>query len=229
MSSLDFPTTFTPVMAQLQGQQVLVLGLGDSGLAMARWCAAHGARVRVWDSREQPPQAAALHAQWPGVPVFSGELALSQLQGLQLLLKSPGLSPHDARIEPLLTAARAMGVRIEGELGLFARALAELRATRGYAPRVLAITGTNGKTTVTSLTTLLLQRCGLRVATAGNIGPTLLDTLSRALAQETFPQPPAPDAEPAAVAAEAAAAQDGAAERPREGAEPAEAGPALPP
>ncbi|NML18477.1 UDP-N-acetylmuramoyl-L-alanine--D-glutamate ligase [Azohydromonas sp. G-1-1-14] len=194
-------------MAELQGQQVLVLGLGDSGLAMARWCAAQGAQVRVWDSRAEPPQAAALKAQWPEVPVFSGELALSQLQGLQLLLKSPGLAPGDARIEPLLTAARATGVRIEGELGLFARALAALKARHGYAPRVVAVTGTNGKTTVTSLTSLLLQRCGLRVATAGNIGPTLLDTLAQALAQESFPQPAAVEvdaAEGAAVTAVAA-------------------------
>lgn len=224
-STLASPTAAaTAPMTSLQGQQVLVLGLGDSGLAMARWCAAHGAQVRVWDSRAQPPQAAALKAQWPAVPVFSGELALSQLQGLQLLLKSPGLSPHDERLEPLLSAARAMGVRIEGELGLFARALAALKERDGYAPRVLAITGTNGKTTVTSLTSLLLRRCDMRVATAGNIGPTLLDTLAQALAQETFPKP----------AAEAVAAQ-----APAEAVEGAEAvapaiaeaadGPSLPP
>src|SRR5690242_1471571 len=115
MASTATSAATTP-MSSLQGQQVLVLGLGESGLAMARWCAAHGAGGRVWDSRQQPPQAATLKAQWPDVSVFSGELALSQLQGLQLLLKSPGLSPHDTRIEPLLTAARAMGVRIEGEL-----------------------------------------------------------------------------------------------------------------
>ena len=208
-------TASTSPMVDLQGVQVLVLGLGDSGLAMARWCAAQGARVRVWDSRAEPPQAAALRAEWPEVPVFNGELVpAEQLQGLQLLLKSPGLSPQDARIEPLLTAARAIGVRIEGELGLFARALAALKERHGYAPRVVAITGTNGKTTVTSLTSLLLRRCELRVATAGNIGPTLLDTLSQALAQETFPQPPAEAAEAAEVAeaaeaAVAAPAQDG--------------------
>ena len=219
----------TTPMSVLQGQQVLVLGLGDSGLAMARWCAAHGAQVRVWDSREQPPQAAALKAQWPQVPVFSGELALSQLQGLQLLLKSPGLSPHDARIEPLLSAARAMGVRIEGELGLFARALAALKERHGYAPRVLAITGTNGKTTVTSLTSLLLRRCDMRVATAGNIGPTLLDTLAQALEQETFPQPAAQEDEEGAeiVAFEAQAAEGAQAVAPI-AAEAAD-GPSLPP
>jgi UDP-N-acetylmuramoylalanine--D-glutamate ligase len=204
-------TASTSPMVDLQGVQVLVLGLGDSGLAMARWCAAQGARVRVWDSRAEPPQAAALRAEWPEVPVFRGELVpAEQLQGLQLLLKSPGLSPQDARIEPLLTAARAIGVRIEGELGLFARALAALKERHGYAPRVVAISGTNGKTTVTSLTSLLLRRCELRVATAGNIGPTLLDTLSQALAQETFPQPQA-EAANAAEMAEAAEAAEAAA------------------
>jgi UDP-N-acetylmuramoylalanine--D-glutamate ligase len=229
MSSTTVSTTSpaTTPMAHLQGQQVLVLGLGDSGLAMARWCAAHGALVRVWDSRSEPPQAAALKAQWPDVPVLSGELPLSQLQGLQLLLKSPGLSPYDARIEPLLSAARATGVRIEGELGLFARALADLKERHGYAPRVLAITGTNGKTTVTSLTSLLLRRCELRVATAGNIGPTLLDTLSQALAQETFPPPPAVETDEEGAETVVAQAEAGA------GAAPAVAeaadGPALPP
>jgi UDP-N-acetylmuramoylalanine--D-glutamate ligase len=66
---------------------------------------------------------------------------------------------------------------VGNELGLFAQALAELQQSRGYAPQVLAVTGTNGKTTVTSLTGQLVERAGKRVAVAGNIGPTLLDTL----------------------------------------------------
>ncbi len=65
-----------------------------------------------------------------------------------------------------------------GELDLFVRALADLKAERGYAPQLLAITGTNGKTTTTAMTALLVERAGRSVATAGNIGPTLLDTLA---------------------------------------------------
>ena len=168
----------------LQDQTVLVLGLGHSGLAMARWCARLGARVQVWDSRAQPPQADALHAELPQATLLSGPLGAAALQGVQLLLKSPGLSPQDEQIAPLLVAAREAGIRIDGELGLFSQALAALKAERGYAPRVLAVTGTNGKTTTTAMCALMVARCGLRVAAAGNIGPTLLDTLAQALNQE---------------------------------------------
>jgi len=168
-------------MKHLQNLTVLVLGLGDSGLAMASWCARHGATVRVWDSRETPPQAGALALAVPSATLATGALEASLLDGVQLILKSPGLAPRDERIAARLTAARAMGVVVQGELDLFAQALKDLNAERGYTPDVLAITGTNGKTTTTALTALLVERCGRRVATAGNIGPTMLDTLAAAL------------------------------------------------
>ena len=168
----------------LKDTTVFILGLGDSGLAMARWCARHGGQVTVWDSRAAPPGADALQAEWPAVQRLGGELRPEQLQGVQLVLKSPGLAPHDARIAPFLQEARATGIAVLGELDLFARALADLKAAQGYAPQVLAITGTNGKTTTTAMTALLVERAGKRVAMAGNIGPTLLDTLSQCLAAE---------------------------------------------
>jgi UDP-N-acetylmuramoylalanine--D-glutamate ligase len=164
---------------------VLVLGLGASGLAMARWCVRQGAAVTVWDSRDEAPQDAALAAELPQVRRIGGAalpaLGAEQLAGLRLVLKSPGLAPGDERIAPLLQEARATGIALLGELDLFARALTDLRARSDYAPRVLAVTGTNGKTTVTALTALLVARTGRRVASAGNIGPTLLDTLAAAL------------------------------------------------
>jgi UDP-N-acetylmuramoylalanine--D-glutamate ligase len=95
----------------LRDCHVLVLGLGESGLAMARWCARHGRGVQVWDSREQPPQAATLRAELPPVRLFSGALGDTLPEGVKLVLKSPGLAPHDARIAPLLAAARAAGMR----------------------------------------------------------------------------------------------------------------------
>jgi UDP-N-acetylmuramoylalanine--D-glutamate ligase len=154
---------------------VLILGLGDSGLAMARWCAGRGFAVRVWDSREAPPGAEALKTDCPTAQRLAGELTPAHLDGVDRVLKSPGLSPYDPRITPLLQAARHQGLPVQGELDLFVQALA---AIDGYAPKILAITGTNGKTTTTAMTALLVERAGKTVAVAGNIGPTMLDTLA---------------------------------------------------
>ncbi|MFI4932168.1 MAG: UDP-N-acetylmuramoyl-L-alanine--D-glutamate ligase [Burkholderiales bacterium] len=172
----------------LHGQLVLVLGLGESGLAMARWCVRHGARVAVWDSRQSPPQLAALREQIPGVEVRGGALDAQALQGVQLLLKSPGLAPNDPRVAPALQAARAANVPVAGELDLFVQALGALRGERDYAPQVLAVTGTNGKTTTTALTALLVERAGRSVVAAGNISPTMLDTLMSVLDDGALPQ-----------------------------------------
>ena len=185
-------------MSDLSGKNVLILGLGASGLAMARWCAGQGARVRVWDSRANPPQAAALAAEVQGSAFFSGELAAESLDGIARVYKSPGLSPNDARLAALLQAAKLANVPVRGELDLFSQALAQLKAERGYAPKILAITGTNGKTTTTSLTGQLVERAGRSVAVAGNIGPTMLDTLAAAIAAQAAAD---------IVAAEEAAAQ----------------------
>jgi UDP-N-acetylmuramoylalanine--D-glutamate ligase len=168
-------------MNGLDGQTVLVLGLGHSGLAMARWCAAHGAAVRWWDSRAEPPRAGALREAVPQAQRIDGALDEAALAGVQRVLKSPGLAPHDPAVAPLLQAARAQGRVVQGELALFTEALAALRAERGYAPKLLAVTGTNGKTTTTALAAQLVARAGRRVASAGNIGPTLLDTLAAVL------------------------------------------------
>ena len=171
-------------MEFLRDATVLVLGLGESGLAMARWCAGAGATVRVWDSREQPPHEAALAEHVPNAQWQRGPLGDDAFAGVQLVLKSPGLSPSDERIAAPLARAAATGIPVQGELDLFARALADLKAERGYAPKVLAVTGTNGKTTTTALTAMLIERAGKRVAVAGNIGPTMLQTLADALALE---------------------------------------------
>ena len=195
----------------LRDLSVLVLGLGESGLAMARWCVRHGAAVQVWDSRETPPHADTLRAELPQVRLFSGALGDAVPEGVKLVLKSPGLAPHDARIAPLLAAARATGLAVMAELDLFMQALADLKARTaaevaqaqaaaepaadapatviapppapapGYAPQVLAITGTNGKTTTTAMTALLVARAGRRAAVAGNIMPTMLDRLAQML------------------------------------------------
>jgi UDP-N-acetylmuramoylalanine--D-glutamate ligase len=159
----------------------LVLGLGESGLAMARWLARDGGAVRVWDSRAEPPQSAALAEHVPQAQLIGGPLDETALVGIDRVFKSPGLAPTDGRIAGMLAAAGAAGIAVQGELDLFSAALESLRLAHDYAPRVIAITGTNGKTTTTALTALLVERSGLRVAAAGNIGPTMLQTLAEAI------------------------------------------------
>jgi len=166
---------------QLQGQHVLILGLGASGLAMARWCAHAGAVVSVADTRDAPPQLATLQAEWPQVKFVSGPLVADLVEGtpVKAVFRSPGLAPE--MVAPVVQAAQAMGLWQGGELSLFAAGLQALKERFAYAPQVLGITGTNGKTTVTSLTGQLVVRAGKTVKVAGNIGPTLLDTLRQAI------------------------------------------------
>lgn len=177
----------------IRDTSVLILGLGASGLAMARWCVRQGAaRVTVADTRAAPPQLAWLHnhlphssiVQFVHSPHFDGSL----VQGNHAVFVSPGISP--AQMHGVVQAAQSQGVPVAGELGLFAQALQDLRAERGYAPQILAITGTNGKTTVTSLTRHLLAWTGMSVAMAGNIGPTLLDTLTEFLDKSAAAEAP---------------------------------------
>jgi UDP-N-acetylmuramoylalanine--D-glutamate ligase len=177
------------LVQSLLDTSVLVLGLGASGLAMARWCARHQARVTVVDTREQPPGLQALQAELPSVvfkQVESFHAELVKGTEIRAICRSPGLTP--AQIAPVLEAARAAGLPAWGELDLFWMALEGFKAEQSYDPKILAITGTNGKTTVTSLTGQLVERAGKTVAVAGNIGPTLLDTLHTHIEAQTLPQ-----------------------------------------
>ncbi|MBB5401192.1 MULTISPECIES: UDP-N-acetylmuramoyl-L-alanine--D-glutamate ligase [Paraburkholderia] len=169
-----------------QKPMVLVLGLGESGLAMARWCARHGCRLRVADTREVPPNLSALEAHGVDADFVGGPFSPVLLEGVELVAISPGLSPLAADLLPLITAAREQGIPVWGELELFSQALRTLGES-GYAPKVIAITGTNGKTTTTSLTGLLCERAGKKVAVAGNISPSLLDKLSEAIDRTALP------------------------------------------
>jgi UDP-N-acetylmuramoylalanine--D-glutamate ligase len=172
----------------LKDQHVLILGLGASGLAMARWCTRCGAQVTVADTRAAPPQLVAMQRDVPEARFVGGPFDAALVEGtdVRAVFKSPGLAPVDVAI--VLGAARAQGLWVAGELGLFSQALEKLKVTDGYSPKVLAITGTNGKTTVTSLTGQLVSRAGKTVAVAGNIGPTLLGTLSDHMDAGTLPE-----------------------------------------
>jgi UDP-N-acetylmuramoylalanine--D-glutamate ligase len=156
-------------------KRALVLGLGESGLAMARWCARQGAAVRVLDTRIEPPYLAELRTSVPTAEFHTG--AMNEgfdkrlLAQVDLLALSPGLSAGTMAV----IHARALGLPIVGELELFAWGLETLGIR--HATRVIAITGTNGKTTTTSLTGHLCRRSGRRTGVAGNISPAALTAL----------------------------------------------------
>ncbi|HHT8900092.1 TPA: UDP-N-acetylmuramoyl-L-alanine--D-glutamate ligase [Burkholderia cenocepacia] len=170
-----------------QRPMVLVLGLGESGLAIARWCARHGCRLRIADTREAPPHLAALQAEGIDAEFVGGAFTPALLDGgVEIVGLSPGLSLLEPALAALLAAAHERGVAVWGELEFFAQALRAL-GTSGYQPKVLAITGTNGKTTTTSLTGLLCQRSGKKVAVAGNISPAMLDRLASAIDDTALP------------------------------------------
>ena len=151
-----------------QGKSVLVLGLGDTGLSSVRWLAARGARVRAADTRAAPPSLGALRAEHPAVAVSLGAFDAALLEGVDTVVASPGVALR----EPVLRAALGGGIEVVGDVEIFAR---ELRR-RGKG-RVLGITGTNGKSTVTALAGAMGACAGYRTIVAGNIGLPVLDAL----------------------------------------------------
>lgn len=178
---------FGEMFRDRQRPMVLVLGLGESGLAMARWCSRQGCRLRVADTREAPPNLAALGTHGIEAEFVGGAFAPALLDGgIELVALSPGLSPLAQDLVPLIASARERGIPVWGEVEFFAQALGHLRES-GYAPKVVAITGTNGKTTTTSMTGQLCERAGKKVAVAGNISPSMLDRLMDAIDGATLP------------------------------------------
>ncbi len=170
-----------------EGKLALVLGLGESGLAMAQWLALCGASVRVADTRAEPQRLSALRDAVPGAQFVGGEFSDALVDSVDFVAVSPGLAPNK-ELALITPAAQAKNIPVWGEIELFAQALGALKAQRGYAPKVIAITGTNGKTTVTSLTGLLCRRAGFDTRVAGNISPAALDVLREALAEDKLPQ-----------------------------------------
>jgi UDP-N-acetylmuramoylalanine--D-glutamate ligase len=153
------------------GKNALVLGLGETGLSMARFLARRGARVRVADTRDDPPKLAALGEKLPQAELVLGAYRDECFAGVDLIAISPGVP----LATPQVRAAAARGVPVVGDIELFAQAL---RAGGcGPPPQVLAVTGTNGKTTVTALTGAMCRRGGLATEVAGNISPAALDAL----------------------------------------------------
>jgi UDP-N-acetylmuramoylalanine--D-glutamate ligase len=154
-----------PQPVALAGRRVLVLGLGDSGLSAARWVQQQGGAVRAADTRADPPRARDYSGE-----LRTGPFAEALLEGVDLVCISPGLSLQEAVVQ----AAIARSVPVVGDIELFA-----WQVRSDTASRVLAISGTNGKTTVTALTGHLLRAAGIECEVAGNIGPAALDALMK--------------------------------------------------
>jgi len=150
----------------LKDKQVLVLGLGDTGLSALRWLHAQGARLSVADTRDNPPGVEALNAELPQVKLYRGAFTVAIFTGVDLVVASPGVPLS----EPEIQAAIARGVPVVGDVELFAQ-------YRPAGAKVIAITGANGKTTVTTLVGEMCKTAGLKTIVAGNIGLPVLDAL----------------------------------------------------
>jgi UDP-N-acetylmuramoylalanine--D-glutamate ligase len=151
------------------GQQTqVVVGLGKSGMSLVRFLARHGQSFAVADSRENPPELARLQHEYPEVAVHCGSLSVDLLSAAQILYVSPGL----ALSTPAIQAAIASGVTVSGDIDLFAQ--------HARAP-IVAITGSNAKSTVTTLVGQMFAAAGLNVAVGGNLGVPALDLLDDAV------------------------------------------------
>ena len=170
----------------------LILGLGESGLAMAKWCLRNGAQVRLADTRDQsklsPRQLAWVdELRVAGLKdIQFGPLGDDLLSDIDVIGISPGLSPLQEPAQSFLVKARKSRIDVWSEIEFFARAITALSRMAqenqsSYASTVLAVTGTNGKTTTTALTGQLCERAGKKVAVAGNISPAALEKLMSCL------------------------------------------------
>ncbi|MDP2247813.1 MAG: UDP-N-acetylmuramoyl-L-alanine--D-glutamate ligase [Nitrosomonadales bacterium] len=150
----------------IKDKRVLVLGLGDTGLSALRWLKRQGAILSVADTRESPPGLNAVQQEMPSVQIVLGPLQINLLQAQDLLVVSPGVP----LATPEIQQAIASGVQAIGDVELFAQ-------FRDPSAKMIAITGANGKSTVTTLVGEMCKAAGLKTVIAGNIGLPVLDTL----------------------------------------------------
>ena len=155
-------------MQRWSDKKVLVLGLGETGLSMVRWLSAQSARLRVADSRSAPPGLAQAARYVAAEQTFCGNFNDALFDGIELIAISPGVPLRDPAVE----RAIARGVAVVGDIELFAQSL-----PKDNRPRILAITGANGKTTVTSMVEHLCKAAGKDAVAAGNISPAVLDVV----------------------------------------------------
>ena len=175
----------------------LILGLGESGIAMAKWCLRHGAQTRLLDTRErstlnEKQRAQLSELEFAGLKdMHFGDWNAGILDDIDVIGISPGLSPITEPAQSILAIAQEKDIPVWSEIEFFARGIAALERESiakavdhegwTYQPKIIAITGTNGKTTTTALVGQLCERAGKTVAVAGNISPAALDGLMACL------------------------------------------------
>ena len=167
-------------------QKALVVGLGASGEACTKFLLKRQWQVRATDTRSEPPALSRL-SDTEGFSFVSLQEAQAQLKDCNLLVMSPGISPWHSAVTPLVRSAQSLGIEVVGEIELFARELLRLKSEKAYEPKVIAVTGTNGKTTTTVLTTKMAAASGLKAVAAGNIGPNAVTELDRYLESGELP------------------------------------------
>ena len=153
-------------------KNVLVLGLGETGLSMLRWLSAQGARLRVADSRSKPPGLAEAARYVDAAQILCGPFNAAMFDGIELIAISPGIPLRD----PVVASGVARGIPVVGDIELFAQQLNPQSSLLN--PRVIAITGSNGKSTVTSMVEHLCRAAGKDAIAAGNISPAVLDVVA---------------------------------------------------
>lgn len=160
-------------------QKILVLGAGDTGLSVMRWAERMGARVRIADTRHDPPGAAQLAAQHPACEFVGGPFADALFRDTELIVASPGVAVAGPACDPTIARAVAQGKKFVGDVELFAWEQNEI-ARNGRRPTMIAISGSNGKSTVTAMAGEMCRAAGLKTVVAGNIGLPVLDAAIQA-------------------------------------------------
>ena len=165
----------------LQGKIVLVLGMGETGLSMVKWLSRQGAQVRIADSRMEPPGWKEIAAAFPLLQVYKGKFEAKIFDDIDMIAMSPGVPLAD----PCVRQAMERGIPVVGDMVLFTWALEQSNLPK---PKVVAITGSNGKTTVTAMVGAMLKKSGWNVEVAGNIGPAVLNALMQRMDAGDWPQ-----------------------------------------
>ena len=151
----------------------LIIGLGHTGLSIARYLHANQQDFIILDTRSRPELLSRFHQEFPGKLFISASLDHPIVKTSKYIILSPGISLW----EPNIAAAQQRGATITSDLILFIEALKQKLPDKKYLP-IAAITGTNGKTTVTSMVTAMAQRQGYKAMMAGNIGLPVLACLN---------------------------------------------------